>query len=232
MVSLTSTAYSQCGPSTTLTCEPISKFIDEEYGVGVFAIQINGTTFTSGSTVEDGGYRKNSCDKFVLDANTNYSISVTTGDTYNEDVAVYIDYNGDGDFNDSGELVFESYDKLTNHSGTFTTPSFVSQNTVWVRVTSDFSGVERDLTPCSAAEFGQIEDFTAEIIPNPALNDGPTFVVEKFCGTTLQMNTTFSAKAVSGAEMYEFELTSLSDASIITSQRVGRCTRLNLFEGV
>jgi hypothetical protein len=223
-----------CPMDTQVTCEPTTSFQDIEYGEGVLGIQIGTTSFSSGTAVEDGGYKANPCSEFTLEASTEYSITITTGSEYNEDVYVYIDYNNDGDFEDNGELVFTSFNKLQTHSGTFTTPNFITQQKVWIRVKSDDADFGFDGPgPCSASNYGQNEDFVANLIPSESSNDdGPTFVVDKFCGTTLQMSTTFSAKAVSGAEIYEFELTSLSSTSVISVQRPGRNARLNLFQGI
>jgi hypothetical protein len=224
-----------CGPSVSVSCEPITKFLDTDYGAGVWGLEIGGTSFSSGGVFQEGGYKANPCSEFTLESSTLYSITVTTGTDYDEKLNVWIDYNNDGDFNDDGELIFTSSGARTTHSGSFTTPFLPENLKVWVRVSTDATFVSNELASCSASEYGQVEDFVANLIAGelPPVEDGPTQIVAKFCGTTITaMSTTISALAVSGAEMYEFVLTSQSDASVITSQRVGRTTRLNLFEGV
>ena len=224
-----------CGPSVSVSCEPITKFLDTDFGAGVWGLEIGGTSFSSGGVFQEGGYKANPCSEFTLESSTLYSITVTTGTDYDEMLNVWIDYNNDGDFNDDGELIFSSSGARTTHSGSFTTPFLPENLKVWVRVSTDATFVTNELASCSASEYGQVEDFVANLIAGemPPVEDGPTQIVAKFCGTTITaMSTTISALFVSGAEMYEFILTSLSDGSVITSQRTARSNRLNLFEGV
>ncbi|WP_198666760.1 M43 family zinc metalloprotease [Taibaiella helva] len=95
-----------------------------------------------------------------------YAISVGAGNNP-ENVRVYIDYNNDGVFTGTGELVFSSDgpsgQSFYTHSGTFTVPnqSYVVENTyVRVRVVSD---VAANPQPCTTLQYGQAEDFAAII---------------------------------------------------------------------
>lgn len=98
-----------------------------------------------------------------LDSNTLYNLTVTTGGTYGEDVKVFIDWNNDGDFDDTSEEVY-SDNKTTNdnnptHIGSFTTPSWAVKGTeLRVRVISDYYSVGT-ITSCGSLTYGQSEDY-------------------------------------------------------------------------
>ncbi len=97
----------------------------------------------------------------TLSKGSAYTITITptwTGTVYNEGYAVWIDYNGDGDFADSGELVWsKSASKTTPVSGTFTVPSSVSATTTRMRVSMKYNATP---SACETFTYGEVEDYT------------------------------------------------------------------------
>jgi PKD repeat protein len=96
---------------------------------------------------------------------------------------IWIDFNGDGDFDDSGEQVFSANNKKGPASGSFSVPSNVSGQTR-MRITLKDGGIP---IPCEIFTDGEVEDYTTnfdtgpavvsqenklnlEIFPNPASN--------------------------------------------------------------
>lgn len=94
---------------------------------------------------------------------------------------IWIDFNADGDFEDSGEQVFAANNKKGPVSGTMVIPSTATGQTR-MRVTMKTGGAP---TPCEIFPDGEVEDYTAslgsgpvslsrpaalemEIFPNPA----------------------------------------------------------------
>ncbi|MGI9579252.1 MAG: PKD domain-containing protein, partial [Microthrixaceae bacterium] len=80
------------------------------------------------------------------------------GSTYSENWAIWIDYNGDGDFTDGGEQVFTGSSNSTLN-GNFTVPGSASGSTV-MRVAMNWSA-----SPDSCGDFtyGEVEDYTVEL---------------------------------------------------------------------
>lgn len=95
-----------------------------------------------------------------------YAISVTpvwTSTNYNEAYAVYIDYNGDGDFADSGELVWSKAGSTTTPvTGSITIPATASLGSTRMRVMMQYNSVPS--SSCGTYTYGQVEDYTLNIV--------------------------------------------------------------------
>jgi chitodextrinase len=93
-----------------------------------------------------------------------YTVTVTptwTGTIYPEGYAVWIDYNNDGDFTDSGELVWsKAASTNTPNSGSFTVPSGTSGDSTRMRVSMKYNGIP---TSCETFNFGEVEDYTVNL---------------------------------------------------------------------
>ncbi len=101
-----------------------------------------------------------------LAVGTTQTISITptwTGTVYPEGYAVFIDYNRDGDFLDSGETVFtQAATTLTPISGTFTIPLTATIGTTRMRVSLKYNGIP---TACETFQYGQVEDYSITFLP-------------------------------------------------------------------
>lgn len=157
--SLGATPVSGSSPSVAVTCQPQSTDLSNNgYGFGVYVLALGSDSTGSGGTYSQQGYVSEWCNSYSLNENTTYDVHVANGTLNAENVAVYIDYNNDGDFVDANETIFTSSNK-TYHSGTFTTPTGFTGETVWVRVVSDYAG--NSITgPCYAPQYGQVEDYS------------------------------------------------------------------------
>jgi hypothetical protein len=104
-----------------------------------------------------------------------YPISIgvnsSIGTTYNTNqVLVWIDLNGDEDFDDAGELVFVSdIGAVSEYTGTITIPAGTPAGTTRMRVRLHDTYVGVDYvnnlndTPCGIASYGEVEDYTLVI---------------------------------------------------------------------
>jgi len=86
--------------------------------------------------------------------NTGYS-----GSSYREYWRIYIDYNQDGDFADSGEQVFSKYG-TSSVSGSFTPSTSASTGATRMRVSMRYGGYP---SYCGSFTYGEVEDYTANI---------------------------------------------------------------------
>jgi PKD repeat protein len=96
-----------------------------------------------------------------LTSGNNASVSLTPGfasSSYTEYWKIWIDYNGDHDFTDTGEEVFSGSGSSTV-SGSFTVASGIDITTR-MRVTMKYGGAP---TSCETFTYGEVEDYTAQI---------------------------------------------------------------------
>ncbi|MCP4214338.1 MAG: PKD domain-containing protein, partial [bacterium] len=87
------------------------------------------------------------------------SVSLAPGfasSSYTEYWTIWIDYNGDGDFADSGEEVFSGSGSSTV-SGSFTVSSSASSGNTRMRVAMKYSSAA---SSCGTFTYGEVEDYT------------------------------------------------------------------------
>lgn len=138
----------------------------------------------------------------ALNEGSNYTITVTptwTGTVYNEGYAVWIDYNGDKDFADAGELVWsKAASKNTPNSGSFTVPSGTVGGETRMRVSMKYNGIP---TSCETFSYGEVEDYTVNLggsVPDTEAPTAPSnLVASNVAQTTLSLSWTASTDNVS-----------------------------------
>jgi PKD repeat protein len=96
-----------------------------------------------------------------------------SGTIYTEYWKIWIDYNGDHDFEDAGEEVFSGVGSSTV-TGSFTVQSGVNITTR-MRVTMKYAGYP---TPCETFTYGEVEDYTADIIPGGIIPPAADFTAD------------------------------------------------------
>lgn len=97
-----------------------------------------------------------------LTAGGNVAVSLTptfASTTYNEYWAIWIDYNTDGDFDDTGEKVFTGSGSSTV-TGSFNVPSSADGVTTTMRVIMNYSASP---SPCGTFTYGEVEDYSVSI---------------------------------------------------------------------
>jgi bacillolysin len=136
---------------------------DERIGKVVFGTINNTSTGTT-------GYENYTALSTNATRGTAYTITITpswTSTVYTEGYAVFIDYNQDGDFADSGETVWtKATSKTTPVTGTITIPATAALGTTRVRVSMKYNGIP---TSCEAFSYGQVEDYSINITASGAI---------------------------------------------------------------
>ncbi|MDY8135635.1 GEVED domain-containing protein [Aquimarina sp. 2201CG5-10] len=150
----------ETGNTPVTYCDSASTNVNDEY---ISRVQLNTIDNTSGAQF----YSDFSSVSTALNEGQNYNITVTptwTGTTYSEAYAVWIDYNNNGDFTDSGELVWSKAASTdTPNTGSFTVPSGTSQASVKMRVSMKYNGIP---TSCETFTYGEVEDYTVNLETN------------------------------------------------------------------
>ncbi|OXA94789.1 M4 family metallopeptidase [Flavobacterium hercynium] len=136
---------------------------DERIGKVVFGT-INNTSTGS------AGYENFTSISTNAARGTAYTITITpswTSTTYSEGYAVFIDYNQDGDFADSGETVWTKATSTTTPvTGTITIPATATLGTTRLRVSMKYNGIPGS---CEAFSYGQVEDYSVNITASGAI---------------------------------------------------------------
>ncbi len=140
-------------------CNSTGQTVQDEY---ISRVELNTIDNTSGAqTYSD--FTNISTD---LQKGDSYTISITpewTGIVYPEGYAVWIDYNFDGDFEDSGELVFSQNSTTAPIvSGSFTVPTGGFHGFTTMRVSMKYNDIPN---PCETFQYGEVEDYTINILP-------------------------------------------------------------------
>jgi len=137
----------------------------------IAGVTVGSLTNTSGAA----GYTDFTSKSVTLAAGTAYNISLVPGfasTTYDEYWKIWIDLNKDGDFDDSGELVFDAGAmSKTTVTGTLTVPSGTAATTTRMRVSMKYNAAQ---TACESFSYGEVEDYTAVITATTVDTQAPT----------------------------------------------------------
>jgi len=170
-------------PAVTIT-NPLDNLYGYITRVSIGSIN-NTSTYTT--TDNQGAYSDYTAQSTTLvRGTTNQTVSVTLGgnDVTGQTIAVFFDWNQDGDFADAGETVtvlglpgaIEST-SFGPYNATFTVPAGAVLGTTRMRVVTDWS---RDPLSSGNIDYGEAEDYTITMV---APNTPPTLAVN--AGLTL-----------------------------------------------
>ncbi|WP_108807637.1 M43 family zinc metalloprotease [Aquimarina spinulae] len=158
-----------CNPSSY--CSSNGSNPNDEY---ISRIQLGNIDKTS--TAGNGGYSDFTSESTPLPKGVAQTITITptwSSTVYSEGYSVWIDYNQDGDFEDSGEQVFsKSPSKDTSIKGEFTVPGGAKNGNTRMRVSMAYNKIP---DTCETFDYGEVEDYTVSIegaTSNPTCTDG------------------------------------------------------------
>ena len=169
-------------------CSSNGNNVSDEYIGRVQIGSINNATGASSS-----GYADYTSISTNLTKGASATITVTptwTGTLYNEGYAVFIDYNKDGDFSDSGETVWtRSASQTTPVSGTFTVPTSAVTGTTRMRVVMQYNAVP---SACGSYNYGETEDYTVNLVGGAADTTAPVITLNGSATMNLTVGDSFT----------------------------------------
>ena len=146
-------------PLTAATCTT-STTNSSGYGIGIYNVTLNNLDFSSAAFDGVNSYHDYSCEGMaIVEAGETYYMNVSVGSYNSEYVEAYIDYNQDGDFSDTGELIMSTGKYKNVHTDTIIIPSspIISNTKLRMRVVSDFSAISNNA--CKTLSYGESEDY-------------------------------------------------------------------------
>lgn len=139
-------------------CSSSAQYANEEW---IERFEFNSIDNTSGS---NNGYADYTALSTNVSAGSSYAYGITpqwSGRNYNEGYDIWIDFNHNGDFNDSGEHVVSVGKTRSSYiSGTFAIPSSSTNGATRLRVTLKYNG---NANSCEYFTYGEVEDYTINI---------------------------------------------------------------------
>ncbi|WAC01140.1 M4 family metallopeptidase [Lacinutrix neustonica] len=184
-------------------CASQSSNVNDEY---ISRVQLNTINNASGAQF----YSDFTSVATTLAKGSTHTVTITptwTGTKYNEAFAVWIDYNGDKDFSDSGELLGTvAPNQNATSSITFTVPSSASATSTRMRVSMQYNAVP---TACQSFTYGEVEDYTINIGGTTADTQAPSAPTSLTASGITQTTTNLSWTAstdnvgVTGYEVFQ-----------------------------
>jgi len=199
---LTKSAYITVNEASLTYCASSSTSAAKEY---IKNVVVGGFSNASGATVYSDFTGK------LVDLNPGSSVSVnlTTGYKGKKETEawrIWIDYNHNGNFDDTGELVFDAAAR-SSVSGSFIVPSGLT-GTTGMRIS-----MRRNSAPpsCGTFDYGEVEDYTANFSASarPAtIKNGSDDVLKLYPNPTSgNFNILLNEDIVSGANIHVYNMT-------------------------
>ncbi|MFZ1695153.1 MAG: GEVED domain-containing protein, partial [Flavobacteriales bacterium] len=146
----------------------------------------------------------------TLSAGTSYTLNAIAGTYTINDVAVWIDYNQDGVFQDPAEKLgqVDNFGAApTVASITFTVPLTALNGSTRMRVREADQGITNGMSACGALSFGEVEDYVVTITGGASLGyawSGGTFLgginnTQSVTATSITSATPYSVQVTSSA---------------------------------
>jgi large repetitive protein len=136
-------------------------------GTGITNFTMGTINNTTGSETGYYGNYSAQSSSHSLGSTVNFSVTYATGFTYG--TKIWIDFNNDADFDDTGEQVYYGLSTNANPTtlaGSFVVPATAALGSHRLRV----GGIDTDTggTPCYTGSYGSYEDYTIDLFMPPA----------------------------------------------------------------
>ena len=142
-------------------------------GGGYCAASSNSTSYEYISNVHVGSINKSSGSSGYADytsystdmeTGTGYPITVTLDTEWSSDIGgLWVDWNQDEDFNDSGETITTSWSGLGPYTTTITPPASAAEGSTRMRVRIQDGDYDPSVSSCGSTSYGEVEDYTINV---------------------------------------------------------------------
>lgn len=140
----------------------------DEYISGV---EIGSISNTGTSDDDYADYTSLSTDLSVLSSN---NITITNGNPYSQDdLGIWIDFNQDGDFDDTNENVVCTVNDGADGTYSISVPASASLGSTRMRIRIKYWDADCG-SPCGDTQYGEVEDYTVNILAGDVTWEGNT----------------------------------------------------------
>jgi GEVED domain/Secretion system C-terminal sorting domain len=151
------------------------------------------------------------------------SITVTIGNAYSSDrVLIWVDWNNNGTLTDAGEAVYASAAGVGPFSTSFTPPAGTSIGSKRMRIRLTDSAAGANLTPCGASTYGEVEDYTLNVVAAmPTATEPIKDIVDAEKSNEVMVGT-ITLSVYPNPSMGNFTVTSTSEGSFYLMSENGQ----------
>lgn len=144
-------------------CDPSVNLLVPDLGINRVTLNNMSNNSNSGIQGFTSYFNSTTVPAAQLDAGGNYNLTVGRSSTLNRmNRKAWIDFNGDGDFNDAGELVGHETAALTaSWTVNFTVPVTSTRGAVRMRIGVAFADSTNE--PCGTNFYGEVEEYRVQI---------------------------------------------------------------------
>ncbi|MES2520073.1 MAG: GEVED domain-containing protein [Bacteroidota bacterium] len=210
-----------CGPANSSACIANGN-------INIFKI-LNGNTTILNNT--NSGCSLNSFGNFTsiiapqMSAGKTYNFTMNTGYSggyYPQHLAIWIDTNQDNDFDDAGEMVYQSSGNIMNGtteiSSTFTIPISAKVGSLRLRVRSRYRGDGIVNSPCETQSSGETEDYLINVLNSITISG----TIPSFCPDNNTTTVNFTSNYVPSIDnVFNIELSDVNGSFPVTPVIVG-----------
>ncbi|MCK4342298.1 MAG: HYR domain-containing protein [Phycisphaerae bacterium] len=124
-----------------------------------------------GTGYSPGGYGDYTALSTTMEVGGSYDITITLGSPYSSDLGgLWIDWNRDYDFDDAGEFIaLAGSPGYGPYTATIIPPWGAAVGDTRLRVRIQDGSFDPTLEPCGATDYGEVEDYTINVIPGPTV---------------------------------------------------------------
>ena len=134
-----------------------------------------------------------------------------TSTKWNEAWTVWIDLNGNGSFNDPGEMVLKIAADQLVHTGTFTIPATATVGLSRMRVCLSYGAPQTSST--GTMSYGEAEDYSVQIGSDPVPNPPPYFLADPVSKPDAIQGAAFTGSLAADAADWENQALTFSKVS-------------------
>jgi C1A family cysteine protease len=117
------------------------------------------------STLGTNGYSDFTPQVATMQIGVNAGITINRNIYYLKDtLSIWVDWNRDGDFSGAGEKVYTSTAPASSYSASFAPPVGAKIGTTRMRIRLDNNTRLPNSTPCGNSYYGEVEDYTINVI--------------------------------------------------------------------
>lgn len=142
---------------------------------------------------------------------------------------IWVDWNNDLDFDDSGELMYLSGTYNTTYTGSFIVPGSATVGNHRMRIRSNYFSSNPD--ECGSISDGETEDYTFNVLPPPPCGENPSSITV-FLNSQTSATVSWTAPSPAPPSGYQYYLSTSNatpaPAAIPTGSTIMSVTSVNL----